>query len=214
MQEVRRARWKRLRKVDIKQELKEMLGEEAEFRGLQKPALEAIMRNESPILVIMGTGAGKSLLFQLPAHSQKSGTTVVIVPLKSLEKSLHERCQKAGISCIRWDSQQSSRMAQIVLVQPESAVGTKFAQYLNRLEGLGQLDRIVIDECHTILDSRPDFRPKMKEAGGVLVKRGVQMVYLTATLCPGEEQEFMQIMKVQIPQQQKFRGHGPILHIP
>lgn len=164
------------------------------------------MRNESPILVIMGTGAGKSLLFQLPAHSQKSGTTVVIVPLKSLEKSLHERCQKAGISCIRWDSQQSSRMAQIVLVQPESAVGTKFAQYLNRLEGLGQLDRIVIDECHTILDSRPDFRPKMKEAGGVLVKRGVQMVYLTATLCPGEEQEFMQIMKVQIPQQQKFRG--------
>jgi len=206
MQEVRRARWKRLKEVDIKQELTEMLGEHAEFRGLQKPALEAIMRNESPILVIMGTGAGKSLLFQLPAHSQKSGTTVVIVPLKSLEKSLHERCQKAGISCIRWDTQKSDRMAQIVLVQPESAIGTKFAQYLNRLEGLGQLDRIVIDECHTVLDSRPDFRPKMKEAGAVMVKRGVQMVYLTATLRPSEEQEFMQIMKVQIPPKQKFRA--------
>ena len=81
-----------------------MLGEHAEFQGLQKPALEAIMKGESPILVIMGTGAGKSLLFQLPAHSQKSSTTVVIVPLKSLEKSLHKRCQKAGISCIQWDA--------------------------------------------------------------------------------------------------------------
>lgn len=77
-----------------------MLGDEAEFRGLQKPALEAIMKNKSPILVVIGTGAGKSLLFQLLARSQKSGTTVVIVPLKSLERSLHERCHKAGISCI------------------------------------------------------------------------------------------------------------------
>ena len=129
MEEVQRARWKRLREVDIKEELKHMLGEQAKFRGLQKPALEAIMRNESPILVVMGTGAGKSLLFQLPAHSQKSGTTVVIVPLKSLEKSLHERCQKAGISCIRWDAQKSDHIAQIVLVQPESAISKKFAQY-------------------------------------------------------------------------------------
>ena len=69
MQEVRRVRWKRLREVDIKEELKQMLGEQAKFRGLQEPVLKAIMRNESPILVIMGTGAGKSLLFQLPARS-------------------------------------------------------------------------------------------------------------------------------------------------
>ena len=206
MQEVRQARWKRLRKVDIHEELRQIVGEQAQFRGLQESALKAIMRNESPILVIMGTGAGKSLLFQLPAHSQKSGTTVVIMPLKSLEKSLHERCQRDGISCICWDPQQSDRMAQIVLVQPESAIGTKFAQYLNRLEGLGQLDRIVFDECHTVLDSRPDFRPKMKEAGAVMVKRGVQMIYLTATLCPNEEQEFMRIMKVQVPSKQIFRA--------
>ena len=97
-------------------------------------------------------------------------------------------------------------MAQIVLVQPESAVGTRFAQYLNRLEGLGQLVRIVFDECHTVLDSRPDFRPKMREAGAAMVKRGVQMVYLTATLCPNEEEEFKQIMKVQIPARQTFQA--------
>jgi ATP-dependent helicase YprA (DUF1998 family) len=54
------ARWKRLRTVDIHEELKQMLGDNAEFRGLQKPALEAIMSGKSPILVTMGTGAGKS----------------------------------------------------------------------------------------------------------------------------------------------------------
>ncbi|KFZ22776.1 hypothetical protein V502_02745, partial [Pseudogymnoascus sp. VKM F-4520 (FW-2644)] len=130
---------------------------------------------------IMGTGAGKSLLFQLPARSQKSGTTVVVVPLKTLERSLHERCCKAGISSITWDANQPDQMAQVVFVQPKLAVGTRFNQYLNRIEGLGQLDRIVIDECHTVLQSRPDFRPKMREAGAVLKERGKQMIFLTAT---------------------------------
>jgi superfamily II DNA helicase RecQ len=68
------------------------------------------------------------------------------------------------------------------------------------------LDRVVINKCHTVLDSRPDFRPKIKDAGAVIVKRGVQMVYLTATLCPNEEEEFIQIMKVQIPSKQVFRA--------
>jgi hypothetical protein len=45
----------------------------------------------------------------------------------------------------------------------------------------------VFDETYTILDSRPNFQPKMREVGVVIVKRGVQMVYLTATLCPSEE---------------------------
>jgi hypothetical protein len=53
------------------------------------------------------------------------------------------------------------------------------------------LDRVLIDECYTVLDSRPDFQPKMKDARAVIVKRGVQIVYLTATLYPNEEQEIM-----------------------
>lgn len=77
---------------------------------------------------------------------------------------------------------------------------------MNRLEGLGQLDWVVIDECHTVLDSRPDFQPKMKEAGAVIVQRGVQIVYLTATLSPNDKQEFVEIIKVQIPPRQIFQA--------
>lgn len=62
-------RWKRLREVDISQQLKEMIGPEAEFRGQQEPALRAIIKGVSPVLVIMGTGGGKTMLFQLPARS-------------------------------------------------------------------------------------------------------------------------------------------------
>ncbi|KFZ17161.1 hypothetical protein V501_01877, partial [Pseudogymnoascus sp. VKM F-4519 (FW-2642)] len=87
MQDAQIARWKQLRTVDIESEMRSIVGKEAEFRGKQKEALTAIISNSSPILVIMGTGAGKSLLFQLLARSQKSRTTVVVVPLKTLERS-------------------------------------------------------------------------------------------------------------------------------
>ena len=87
-----------------------MFSASTQFRGLQKPALEAIMKHESPILVVMGTGVGKSMLFQIPAKSVSSGTTIVITPLVSLQDHMVERCQQVGISCTKWDSQQMGAM--------------------------------------------------------------------------------------------------------
>ena len=78
-----------------------MLGSKAQFRGLQEPVLEAIMKHKSPIVAIMGTGVRKSLMFQLPAKSIQSGTTVVISPLVSLQDHIVERYQQAGISCVK-----------------------------------------------------------------------------------------------------------------
>ena len=68
------------------------------------------------------------------------------------------------------------------------------------------MDRVVVDECYTVLDSHPDFRPKMKEARAAMVERGAQMVFLTATMPPVDEHEFVQIMKVQIPPRLVFRA--------
>jgi superfamily II DNA helicase RecQ len=58
-----------------------MYGARAQFRGLQKPVLKAIMRNESPVLVVIGTSVGKTLLFQILVMSVGSGITVVITLL-------------------------------------------------------------------------------------------------------------------------------------
>ena len=64
----------------------------------------------------------------------------------------------------------------------------------------------MFNKCYTVLDSRLDFQPKMREAGAVIVKQGVQLVYLTATLCSNKEEEFKQIIKVQIPPNQTFQA--------
>jgi superfamily II DNA helicase RecQ len=205
MQDAQLARWKRLRGVDIHAELEKMLGSEARFRGLQEPVLQAIMKHQSPIVAVMGTGVGKTLLFQLPAKSMSSGTTVVISPLVSLQDHMVERCQQAGISCIKWDPRKCHSPSQIVIITPESAVSKTFGTFLDRLQGLHLLERFVFDECHTPLDSTPEFRPKMRQLGE-LMERGVQMVYLTATLPPHAEPEFINIMRISTNDVHMFRA--------
>ncbi|KFZ23509.1 hypothetical protein V502_02010, partial [Pseudogymnoascus sp. VKM F-4520 (FW-2644)] len=206
MDKVQAQQWKKLQTVDIQQALEEMFGAGTQFCGLQKPALEAIMKHKSPILVVMGTGVGKSMLFQIPAKSVSSGTTIVITLLVSLQDHMVEQCQQVGISCTKWDSQQMGAMqAQIVIVTPESAVSKTFSTFLNELQGCCELVCIVFNECHTVMDSTPDFRPQMQQLGA-LSTREVQMVFLTATLPKHTEPEFMQIMKIKPEEVQTFQG--------
>ncbi|RBA11881.1 hypothetical protein FPRO05_03331 [Fusarium proliferatum] len=61
------------------------------------------------------------------------------------------------------------------------------------LQSQAQLDRIVIDECHTILEGNLAFRPKLREIGR-LAQRGIQMVYIIATLPIAEEAEFFSLI--------------------
>jgi hypothetical protein len=56
-----------------------------------------------------------------------------------------------------------------VLVTPESAVTKTFSIYINRLQSIYQLDQVVIDKCHVVLDSRPDFWPKLRALGAEIV---------------------------------------------
>lgn len=198
-------RWKMLRWVDVDAELKKVAGSQSTFRSVQKPALQAIMQQKSPIVAIMGTGAGKSVLFMLPA-SVSSGVTVVVVPLVSLRSNMKARCDKLGITCVEWSSRRPHEWAQVVLVTPESAVGEAFGQFMNRQRAMGRLDRIVVDECHVIMDSLQGWRGRML-ALRELFRVETQMVYLTATLRPSEEAPFRQLMGLPAREQcQWFRG--------
>ncbi|KAG9375549.1 hypothetical protein A1F94_013871 [Pyrenophora tritici-repentis] len=94
--EARVDRWQRLRKMDARAQLKRMMGEEAKFRGVQEAAIKAITAGESPVVAVMPTGAGKSLLFMLPAWAEQGGTTVVVVPLIALRGDMAQRCKKLG----------------------------------------------------------------------------------------------------------------------
>ena len=76
-----------------------MIGPNAEFRGLQERALQAIIQRHMRVLIMMRTGGGKSLFFMLPAMCSRDGVTIVIVPLISLREDLKRRYNEAGISC-------------------------------------------------------------------------------------------------------------------
>jgi superfamily II DNA helicase RecQ len=97
--EARVDRWSWLRKMDTAAQLQQMMGKKAEFRGVQKEAIDAIVAGKSPVVAVMPTGAGKSLLFMLPAWAEQGGTTVVVVPLIALREDMMRRCTKLGISC-------------------------------------------------------------------------------------------------------------------
>jgi superfamily II DNA helicase RecQ len=195
-------RWSQLRTANIYRGLAALLGPGREFRGKQEAAVKAIMSGQSPVVAIMGTGVGKSVLFMLPAIIAPGGVTIVVTPLVSLQGNMQERCDKARISSTKWTSRDPHATASIVFVTPESAMTKGFADYITRKQEMHQLDRIVFDECHTILDGTPQFRPKLRQLGE-LTLRGAQVVYLTATLPPRDEPEFYEL--THIP-----REHKPI----
>ncbi|KAH7247622.1 P-loop containing nucleoside triphosphate hydrolase protein [Fusarium redolens] len=143
-------RWKSHRRINIDRELIYLYGEQARFRGIQREAIQAIMMNKSPIVVVMGTGGGKSLSFMLPAASCPGGVTVVVVPLVSLQGDLIERCRKMKIPCAEWRSDQSPGPASLVFVTPESAMTKRFHDYVEGLRVMAQLDGFVFDEAHKI----------------------------------------------------------------
>ncbi|KAF7184872.1 hypothetical protein CNMCM7691_007515 [Aspergillus felis] len=152
--------------MDLEAAAQRMTGRpDMRFRGVQDPAMQAIQRGESPVVAVMPTGGGKSMLFMVPAFTGPGGTTIIVVLLVALRADMTWRCQELGISCVPWESRRPPDAASIVLVTPESAVSPDFQTFLNRLRWTRRLDRIVIDKCHVVLNNQRDFRPQMAQLG-------------------------------------------------
>lgn len=199
-------RLQQLQRVDLRGVLRQLVNHaHAEFRGQQEEALQAIVHRVSPIVVVMGTSAGKSALFMLPTSISPHGMTVVVVPVISLRQDLADRCQRAGIRCVEWNAAQPADGAQIVLVTPESTTTSTFQTFMNRQRALGVLDRIVVDECHVILESVDGWRPKVRALVDLTQYR-VQLVYLTATLEPAAESTFYRMTSIVPAQVRMIRG--------
>ena len=191
VQQQRRAREVLLRSANIEQELRRMLKKDAQFRGVQKSAIEAIVQGRPRIVVVMPTGEGKSFVFQLPAFIAPSGMTIVVVPLTELRREMIRSCEKLGIVAREWAEDRQVDDATIVFVTPEAAAGGAFHSFMNRNQR--KIDRIVIDECHVILNRRSNFRREMRRLGK-LVRAEAQMVLVTATLPPSKQDELYERM--------------------
>ncbi|KAF4156536.1 hypothetical protein CNMCM6936_006436 [Aspergillus lentulus] len=117
-----------------------------QFQGVQDPAMRAIQRGESPMVAVMPTSRGKSMLFIVPAFAAPRGTTIV-------------------------ESRRPPNAASIMLVTPESAVSPNFQTFLNQLRWTRRFDRIMINKCHVVLNSQRDFRPQMAQLGRLVQAR-------------------------------------------
>ena len=95
----------------------------------QEQAMCAIVAGKMEVVVVMATGMGKSLLFQLPACLPEAGTTVLIVPLVALRLDLIRRCQNLGVDCQEWSVHRESRAA-LVLISVEATTSEDGRAYL------------------------------------------------------------------------------------
>ncbi|KAK7433632.1 hypothetical protein CaCOL14_013366 [Colletotrichum acutatum] len=204
--EARLRRFEKLRRTDLEGQLRQMTGDDAAgFRGNQREAVLAIASGLTPIVQVMGTGGGKSVSFMLPAFCSPDGVTVVVTPLVALRTDLHGRCVQAGITSHVWQSRKNNQAASIIFVTPESAVTKGFRDFIARLEGRQALDRVVVDECHVVLEGSRSFRPRLRELGEAIREFGVQTVCLTATLAPKDEAAFFHTMRLEASRVRMFR---------
>lgn len=152
----------RIRQADPSQQLRRLLGKDTAFRGLQKEGLNAIIANKPRVLIVMRTGGGKSLFFIILALCSKNSVIIVIVPLNSLRDDLQRRCAKVRLGYAVQDGTRLLYQVSIILVTPESAVTKAFTRFINEKKMMRQLDRIVVDECHVVLDSTREQRLQIR----------------------------------------------------
>ncbi|KAL2349584.1 hypothetical protein BJ546DRAFT_828969, partial [Cryomyces antarcticus] len=89
---------------------------EVSFRSKeQELAMEAILAGQTPLVVVLPTGGGKSLLFMVPACLEEPGVTIVVAPFRALVDDLVDRLKKRGIDCLEWKPGEVNPAAVVVV---------------------------------------------------------------------------------------------------
>lgn len=179
-----------IEKTDIKSELKRIFGFE-QFKPMQEEIISAVLGGEN-VFVLMPTGGGKSLCYQLPALMSE-GTAVVISPLIALMKNqvdaLRQTCNSDGVahflnsSLSRKEEQKvrndiSGGITKLLYLAPESLQKKENIAFLKTIK----ISFFAIDEAHCISEWGHDFRPEYRKLRSMMRKIGrFPVMALTAT---------------------------------
>lgn len=174
------------------------------LRPSQTEAIAAILAGRD-VLVVMPTGGGKSLCYQLPAVlDAPPALTLVVSPLIALMQDQVNALRARGVAAGALHSLQTSPEAAAVI--HASARGQLRLLYVSpeRLAGSSSLRaglaragvrRVVVDEAHCVVRWGPDFRPSYLEIGKVLAEIGEpQLVAMTATATPTDQREILRAL--------------------
>ena len=180
--------------LDLEKKLKSFFGF-SKFKGEQKQIIQAVL-NKKSVMVIMPTGAGKSLCFQLPALLS-SGMALVVSPLIALMKNqvdvirgissndgvahvLNSSLNNTQIQNVKKDV--SSGLTKLLYVAPESLAKESNIDFLSK----SKISFLAVDEAHCISEWGHDFRPEYRNLSTITkkIKNNLPVIALTATATP------------------------------
>ena len=182
-----------------------------EFRPLQEDIINTIL-NKKESVVIMPTGGGKSLCFQIPALIF-NGLTIVISPLISLMKDQVQQLNELGVEAVFLNSSLSredyrineelirNNKVKLLYLAPETF---SMKRTLNLLSSV-KVDCITVDEAHCISEWGHDFRPEYRQIAGISLKfKDAVIAAFTATATPQVQDDIIKSLNLKNPT--KFVG--------
>jgi len=182
-----------------------------EFRPLQEDIIDSILKKDDS-LIIMPTGGGKSLCFQIPALMFE-GLTIVISPLISLMKDQVQQLTELGVDAVFLNSSLSTKdyrfneeliqknKVKLLYVAPETLAMEKTLNLLSSIK----VDCLTVDEAHCISEWGHDFRPDYRQIADIRLKfKDAVTVAFTATATPQVQDDIIKNLRLKNPK--KFVG--------
>ena len=195
-----------MEQINLHQELKKYFGF-SEFKGLQEKVIKSIVANNDTF-VIMPTGGGKSLCYQLPALI-KEGTAIVVSPLIALMKNqvdairnisehhgiahvLNSSLNKTQVKQVKEDI--SNGVTKLLYVAPESLTKHEYIDFLKE----ENISFLAIDEAHCISEWGHDFRPEYRNLKNIIERIGedIPIIGLTATATPKVQEDILKNLRI------------------
>ncbi|WP_299781431.1 ATP-dependent DNA helicase RecQ [uncultured Formosa sp.] len=187
--------------IDLHSALKKHFGFNV-FKGLQESVVESILSGKNTF-VIMPTGGGKSLCYQLPALMQE-GTAIIVSPLIALMKNqvdairgisneegiahvLNSSLNKTEIKRVKQDI--TDGVTKLLYVAPESLTKEENVEFLRTVK----ISFMAIDEAHCISEWGHDFRPEYRNLRNIIQRIGdnIPIIGLTATATPKVQEDIL-----------------------
>ncbi|MFS4494674.1 DNA helicase RecQ [Maribacter sp. 2308TA10-17] len=190
-----------LSELDLHASLKKYFGF-SEFKGLQEQVVRHIVQGNNTF-VIMPTGGGKSLCYQLPALMQE-GTAIIVSPLIALMKNQVDAIRgisaEHGIAHVLNSSLNKSEIKQVkedivngitklLYVAPESLTKEEYVDFLKAQT----ISFMAVDEAHCISEWGHDFRPEYRNLKSIVNRLGdnIPIIGLTATATPKVQEDII-----------------------
>lgn len=187
--------------IDLHSSLKKYFGF-SQFKGLQEEVIKNVLRRNNTF-VIMPTGGGKSLCYQLPALMQE-GTAIVVSPLIALMKNqvdairgvsseigiahvLNSSLNKGEIKQVKQDI--TDGITKLLYVAPESLTKEENVEFLRSVV----VSFVAVDEAHCISEWGHDFRPEYRNLKSIVERLGdnIPIIGLTATATPKVQEDII-----------------------